>query len=55
MEGMMLHCGAKEATLDDLADVELPPKTSSYVPVAHDDLVFNVQRAVNKLLPEYHL
>mgnify|MGYP006410372303 FL=1 len=35
---LMLHCGAQEATHQDLAAVPVPEVTNSYCPVTHDDL-----------------
>ncbi|NQV15298.1 DUF932 domain-containing protein [bacterium] len=35
---LMLHCGANEATAQDLAAVPVPRVTNSYCPVTHDDL-----------------
>lgn len=39
MNGLMLHCGAESATWDDVCNVPLPQRTSSYSPVPYKDMV----------------
>lgn len=36
---MILHCGGRKATWEEVGDVKLPDKTSSYVPVPHTDFI----------------
>ena len=50
---MILHCGGKAATLDELRAVPLPEETSSYKPVSHYDLVLNIGQVAENLLSDY--
>lgn len=36
---LMLHCGGKPATFEEVCDVEIPEQTATYRPVPHGDLV----------------
>ncbi len=36
---LVLHCGAREVTIDELANVPTPPRTATYTPVPHIQLV----------------
>lgn len=48
---LMLHCGGQVATIEDLARVDLPERTSSYTPVPHQDLVRLVDERICKEFP----
>ena len=50
MSDLLLHCGGKAATLDDLRAVPAPPRTKSYQPVGHYDLVRKVRGIAEDLL-----
>ena len=50
---ILLHCGGEVATFDDIKRVTLPPATSTYVPVSHDDFAFNVEKVCSELLHDY--
>lgn len=50
---MMLHCGGKVATFDDIKSVALPRATDTYVPVSHEDFAFNVAKVCSDLLHDY--
>jgi hypothetical protein len=58
MKGLVLHVNATECSRDDLWKVELPPKTSTHVPIGHDVLVNEVIRQLefhgHKLKSEAH-
>ncbi len=41
---LMLHCGARTATLEDIAAVPVPEETESYKPLPHYDLALNTMR-----------
>ena len=41
--GMLLHCGAETVTRDDLVAVPTPPATTTWFPLAHRDLVAEVE------------
>jgi len=47
---LMLHCGAKTATLEQLAAVPLPEETPSYKPLPHYDLALNTMRIGQEML-----
>jgi len=49
MNGLMLHCGASAVARHEIGNVELPPATKSYQPLAHDhflDIVEDQMRDV---------
>jgi hypothetical protein len=49
MKGMIIHCGGRKATRDEVADVRTPPSTESHFPVPHlhaYDLTVNALRNV---------
>jgi len=48
--GLLLHCGGKHATLNELANVPLPVETHSYKPVSHYDLAINLAEVAGSLL-----
>jgi len=50
---MMLHCGGKNISFDDLQAVELPPETETYVPIAHSDLALNITGVCGDMLHDY--
>jgi hypothetical protein len=50
---MMLHCGGKNISFDDLQAVELPPETETYVPIAHADLALNITSVCSDMLHDY--
>ncbi len=39
MEGLMLHCGAKSATWDEVCNAPMPERTSTYSPLPYKDMV----------------
>lgn len=39
MKGLMMHCGGEVVTLDDVANVPVPPATDTYVPIPHGNYV----------------
>ena len=51
---LLLHCGGREASLDDLKDVPLPKETKSYKPVSHYDLTMNIRAVAGDMLHDYH-
>jgi len=52
---LLLHCGAKPATMDDLAAIPLPKETKSYKPVSHAELASMLASMAANLLPEFSL
>jgi len=52
---LLLHRGAEDATLDQLANIPLPQETKSYKPVAHTDLANMLSSMATNLLPEFSL
>ncbi|NQT63615.1 MAG: DUF932 domain-containing protein [Candidatus Marinimicrobia bacterium] len=53
--GLLLHCGAESATLDELASIPLPKETRTYKPVAHADLANMLSSMASDMLPENEL
>jgi len=51
----MVHCGGEYATLEEVQAVPLPEETSTYVPVAHGDLILNIHKVAGDMLPDYQL
>ncbi|MBI2505575.1 MAG: DUF932 domain-containing protein [Candidatus Latescibacteria bacterium] len=47
---LMLHCGAKTATLEQLSTIPLPQETPSYKPLPHYDLALNTLRIGQEML-----
>jgi hypothetical protein len=43
---LCLHCGARTATRDQVAAVATPPRTATWVPIAHGRLLDGVQRSL---------
>lgn len=56
MSKLFLHCGAEEATLDQVRNIPVPEETQTYKPVSHFDLIQNIVRVGDKLLTghEFH-
>jgi len=52
---LLLHCGAEEATINDLAAIPLPQETRTYKPVAHHELATMLGAIASDLLPEFEL
>ena len=52
---LLLHCGAEEATMDQLANIPLPKETKSYKPVGHAELAKMLAKMATNLLPEFEL
>jgi len=52
---LLLHCGAEEATINDLAAIPLPKETRTYKPVAHHELATMLGAIASDLLPEFEL
>ena len=55
MNDLMLHCGGKPATFDELDLIPLPPATESYTPVSHHDLAFSLKTIGQDILTDYVL
>jgi len=53
--GLLLHCGGKNASLNDLNSVPLPKETDTYKPVSHYDLALNLGEVAGGLLNGYAL
>jgi hypothetical protein len=47
---MIIHCGGKAASFNELSAVKLPEKTATYVPVGHATLAKNVQEICEALM-----
>jgi Domain of unknown function (DUF932) len=45
---LMLHTGARTVAREQLGLVPLPPRTASYVPIAHDRLLTGVQETLTR-------
>ena len=58
MNGLVLHCGAKSATREQVFAVPTPASTESWVPVPHGNILENVQaqlgRAGMSVMQEAH-
>ncbi|MBT6012439.1 MAG: hypothetical protein HOG80_13785, partial [Candidatus Marinimicrobia bacterium] len=52
---LLLHCGAEDATINDLAAIPLPQETRTYKPVGHDALANMLSSMAVNLLPEFEL
>lgn len=46
MANLLMHCGGKHITRDELANATTPPRTRSWVPVAHQRLLELVDRTI---------
>ena len=46
MGNLLMHCGGKHITRDELANAATPPRTRSWVPVAHQRLLELVDRTI---------
>ena len=44
---LMLHCGAHAATRDQLSALATPPRTRTWVPIAHDCLLAGVEQSLS--------
>ncbi len=47
---LMLHCGARTATLEDIAAVPVPEETKTYKPLPHHDLATNTMRIGQEMM-----
>jgi hypothetical protein len=45
---LMMHCGGTVVTRDQLFDIKLPPKTATYCPIAHSDLLEMTEDSIRK-------
>lgn len=45
---LMLHCGGKQASFEQICAVELPEQTSSYTPVPHGDAIRLISDRLDK-------
>jgi hypothetical protein len=58
MKGLVLHCGANEATREDIALVETPEATESWTPIPHRALIDitaeNLERSGYQIVAERH-
>jgi len=52
---LMLHCGAQEATPQDLAAVPVPQVTKSYCPITHDNLANMLKDLGQSILSGFEL
>jgi|TARA_Y100000310_G_scaffold58126_1_gene53365 hypothetical protein len=50
---MMIHCGGRQVTFDELANIPLPEETDTYKPVAFGDLIANTLNISQGLLKDY--
>ena len=50
---MVIHCGGRKATLEELQVVPLPEETKSYKPVSHYDLATNIERVAAEMLKDF--
>lgn len=48
MNGLMLHCGSSEVSLDALRAVPVPPHTETWRPMAYGDMVDFVKSAITR-------
>ena len=53
--GLLLHCGGEHVDLNQLKEIPLPAETSSYKPVSHFDLAFNLAEVAGGLLHQHTL
>ncbi len=53
--GLLLHCGGQMVDLNQLREIPLPDETTSYKPVSHFDLAFNLAEVARGLLHEHTL
>jgi len=49
MTGLMLHCGANNATREQVAAVQTPPNTATWFPIAHETLIQRVEQALGSM------
>ena len=47
MPNLMLHCGAHQADRDQIAEAPTPPRTQSWVPVPHHQLIDQVESTLS--------
>lgn len=50
MNGMVLHSGGVQVSLDDLKNIPMPEETETYIPVGHYDLAMNINKVADDLL-----
>ena len=48
MSQMLLHCGGRSVSFDELAAVPLPEETETYTPVAFKDIVMNIKQGLKE-------
>ena len=53
MSQMLLHCGGRSVSFDELAAVPLPEETETYTPVAFKDIVMNTKQVADDLLKDF--
>lgn len=46
MANLLMHCGGREVTRDDIADASTPERTKTWVPVAHNRLLELAQATI---------
>lgn len=49
MNGLLLHCGAQVATIDDVSNVRTPEATDSHFPIPHEALIDRLYSALGSL------
>jgi hypothetical protein len=49
MKGLMLHCGANAATLEEVLDVTTPPPTETHFPIPHGRLIDTVTNNLEEI------
>ncbi|MDC3224446.1 hypothetical protein OAU26_05875 [Mariniblastus sp.] len=46
MANLLMHCGGREVTRDDIANAPTPERTNTWVPVAHNRLLKLAQSTI---------
>jgi len=50
---MMIHCGGRKASFEEISAVPLPEETNTYKPVPFQDLIMNTRQIADDLLKDY--
>ena len=50
MANLLMHCGGREVTRDEIADAPTPERTKTWVPVAHNRLLELAQSTIEARL-----
>ena len=52
---LLIHCGGKQVSYEDLQNIPLPQRTNTYMPVPYDQLVDIIKRAAREIFAGFKL